>query len=679
MKWNLRNRFLVPTVAAMIIVLGAATYLSFTLAENALTFAMTNQAEQLTENVTAKLGAWFDDVEKDVKVMQDRAVFRKLFTEDGSREENVEEALQVLKMLEDTYGGYEGIGVFNADGTALAYSVPGTTGKLNISGREYFKKAMQGNIVISDALLSKSRGKPIVVVAMPYKIEGEIKGVFVGVLDLNSFSSAFVDSVKVGETGYAFVMAKSGYLCAHPDKDSILKVRLTENDWAREMQKLRNGTIRYEWRNIPKIVVYRTEPQSGWVVGVSAPEEDIFSAVVSIRNSSALVGIAGVLILSVIVFLIVRSITGALGQCVVFAEEVASGNLEHNLHIDRTDELGTLSTALNTMVARLKEMILMAENKTTQAEEESEKAQIAMQDAEQARLQAENAKRDGMLQAAGQLEGIVEGVTVASEELSRLVAEAASGSQIQRERAVESATAIEEMNATVLEVAKNAGEAAEYATSARDEAEGGATVVAAAVDAIHEVDERADVLQQSLSDLSRRAEDIESVMTVITDIADQTNLLALNAAIEAARAGEAGRGFAVVADEVRKLAEKTMHATTEVDEAIRAIQTASRENAEGMEHASNAVARSTDYARQSGEALHSIVGIVVANADQVSSIAAASEEQSAASEQISRGAEEINRIATETSESMNQAETAVSRLVSMTTELQELIHQLKSH
>ncbi|WP_353118612.1 methyl-accepting chemotaxis protein, partial [Nitratidesulfovibrio sp.] len=134
---------------------------------------------------------------------------------------------------------------------------------------------------------------------------------------------------------------------------------------------------------------------------------------------------------------------------------------------------------------------------------------------------------------------------------------------------------------------------------------------------------------------------------------------------------------AVVADEVRKLAEKTMNATREVDEAVRAIQTGTRENIRGMEEASGAVGRSTELATVAGRSLGDIVTIVQTTADQVRSIATASEEQSAASEQINRGTEEVNRIAVETADAMNQSAAAVAELARMAGELRGLVEELK--
>lgn len=333
-----------------------------------------------------------------------------------------------------------------------------------------------------------------------------------------------------------------------------------------------------------------------------------------------------------------------------------------NEEIDRnTSDIRTLNDELS---ERMAEVDLAAE-----------KSEQAMHDALEAKQEAE-ARREKVLEAAGHLEGIVRRVTEAAEALSVNVGRAVSGSRVQLERSAEAATAMEEMNVTVLEIARNANNAASNADEARTGAESGASVVGEVGEAITVVDRQSDQMKSSLNELGKKAEGITHIMDVITDIADQTNLLALNAAIEAARAGDAGRGFAVVADEVRKLAEKTMDATQEVGQVVTAIQQASQENIIGMERATETVSKSTELATAAGESLQAIVTMIDSTADQVRNIATASEQQSAASEQISRGAEEVKRIAEETETCMASSARSVNELTQMANELQALIDNL---
>ncbi len=286
-------------------------------------------------------------------------------------------------------------------------------------------------------------------------------------------------------------------------------------------------------------------------------------------------------------------------------------------------------------------------------------------------------QNDTIRRVAERANQIAEQVSSASDELSAQVEQAHKGAEQQKERTAETATSMEEMNATVLEVAQNASSAAELAESAKDTASHGSEMVKSVLGSISTVKDQASKLQTHINELGDKAENIGKVMSVIEDIADQTNLLALNAAIEAARAGEAGRGFAVVADEVRKLAEKTMSATTEVGQAVADIQSGTRQSIEDTQSTVHVVEESTGMADQAGEALQKIVDTVEETAAQVRSIATASEQQSAASEEISHAVDDVNRISSETSEVMGQSAAAVNDLAQQAQALKNSIEELQ--
>ena len=399
-------------------------------------------------------------------------------------------------------------------------------------------------------------------------------------------------------------------------------------------------------------------------------------------TTARLVVVAG-MILGVILALglgglLTMAITRPVRKGMDYAVTVASGNLNAELEIDQKDEIGTLAVALRTMVVNLKEKIREADEKANEAAQQMDNARAASKAAEAAKLETEQSNRN-ILQAAETVERVVERMTSASEQLAAQVEQASRGAEEQKGRTGETATAMEEMNATVLEVARNASRASEESDKARSRAQDGSQIVIKAIAAINQVEQRTQAMKNDLATLGRQADQIGKIMNVIDDIADQTNLLALNAAIEAARAGDAGRGFAVVADEVRKLAEKTMNATKEVEEAISAIQEGTQGSIRGMEQAVAAVEEATKLANESGKSLEEIVSLVEAAADQVRSIAAAAEQQSAASEEINRSVEGISRISLETSEVMDQSAQAVSELARQAVELRALVQELKQH
>jgi methyl-accepting chemotaxis protein len=368
----------------------------------------------------------------------------------------------------------------------------------------------------------------------------------------------------------------------------------------------------------------------------------------------------------------------AMRDCVAFAGELGGEGLSRRLDPGKSASLRPLVVALNKTADNLAQRGVEVSRATSEAQKERDDAHRFLAEAKEAKERAERAKAEGMLHAAQQLEGVVRVVSTASDELSSQIQLASNGVEKQTGRVGETATAMEQMNSSVFEVAKNASEAAKTAEKAKGRAQDGARVVTRVVTGIGEVQHQALNMKTDMTSLGKQAESIGQILNVISDIADQTNLLALNAAIEAARAGDAGRGFAVVADEVRKLAEKTMSATKEVGDAIRGIQDSTRKNIANVERAVEIIDDATTLAGKSGEALNEIVSLVDLTTDQVRAIATASEQQSAASEEINRSIEAVNKLSEQTSDVMRHSTRAVGELADQTQALKRLMDQMKN-
>ena len=286
-------------------------------------------------------------------------------------------------------------------------------------------------------------------------------------------------------------------------------------------------------------------------------------------------------------------------------------------------------------------------------------------------------KNSRMAEVAQALEETMDELAKIVEALTASIRQSDKNAAVAAGQLGEAAAAMGHMNSRVQEVAINADKAAEASAHTMTKATSGAEVVQNALHGIENVHKVTLDLRKDMALLETHARAITEIMNVISDIADQTNLLALNAAIEAARAGEAGRGFAVVADEVRKLAEKTMASTTDVGRAIEAIQQSAAKSMASMDNAVQQVEQATDYAKQSGQALDDIVGTVEDTVGQVKAIAAASEEQSSASGEINHTIEQVNHMVADTAESMGQANQETGKLQELTGRLEDLTAQLK--
>ena len=395
----------------------------------------------------------------------------------------------------------------------------------------------------------------------------------------------------------------------------------------------------------------------------------------TLERTNLIVGlVAGILLVGGIIQLI-RSIILPLGKLRDCSRAVASGHHAACVEHGFSGELEELRRDVVLMVENLMESMENAERQSEEARKRSEEAEKAMQSAqhEKERVAELLEKMSGV---AAHANTISRQMADSARRLSEQARSITEGTDVQRHRASETATAMAEMNATVLEVARNASDAAEGADSARALAHRGAGIVADAEQASGDVSRRTETMKKSLAELGEQVDGIGAIMQVIDDIADQTNLLALNAAIEAARAGDAGRGFAVVADEVRKLAEKTMGATKEVGAAISGIQGRTRENIETMNGAAQAVEKSSALAGEAGTSLRDILSVVERTADQVRSIATAAEQQSATSEEINIATDEVNRISNQTAEGIAQSVEAINVISGLAQELQQLIEEL---
>jgi len=403
---------------------------------------------------------------------------------------------------------------------------------------------------------------------------------------------------------------------------------------------------------------------------IAATERTILFSTLTASSAVALV-------VMVVGFFTARGMTLPLRRVIDLARKVSKGDLDARVEGRFGGEMAELKGAIETMVTGLKAKIAEAEAMSREAGEEAACAKAARQEAEKAQGMAEVAKREGMLAAAENLGVVVESIIAASGQLENQVEHVRSGADHQRDRLREVVEAIAQMTATVLDVARNASRAAQSADDTKAKASTGASVVDESMRSIDRVNAVSADLKAAMSALGEQTQAIGRVMSVISDIADQTNLLALNAAIEAARAGEAGRGFAVVADEVRKLAEKTMTATKEVGQAIVSIQQSVAGNIHNVDKAAQAVAEATQLADKSGTVLREILDLAEESAREVAGIAAASEQQSAAAEEINRAMNEVSEVVEATSNGMQESAMAVHALADLSGDMEQIIGKLR--
>ncbi|MCG8530832.1 MAG: methyl-accepting chemotaxis protein [Desulfovibrionales bacterium] len=419
------------------------------------------------------------------------------------------------------------------------------------------------------------------------------------------------------------------------------------------------------------------ESKLPWVISLSVPMDIIMEQADSLATTLLVTGIIGLLLATALLYWIATLISRPVVATSGVLKKIAEGDLNARCIPTGHDEIATMQRAVNSTAETLQTNIVDIQQHMEEANALSEEARVATRQAEKAQQEAISAHKEGRIGAASQLKVLVDNLNRVSGELTEQVNVTAEGVGQQDARNSETATAMEEMNSTILEVARNASEAAGSVDDVNVEAHSGLKIVEQSVSTIKNVYSLSEHLQKEMSELGIQVESISEILNVITDIADQTNLLALNAAIEAARAGDAGRGFAVVADEVRKLAENTMEATSRVGKAIQTIQSGTQQNISAMTDTAEAVEEAKKFVTESGDAFGRIVQKITPATDQVRAIATAAEQQSAASEEITHALEEINQISSLTHSKMEEAERSMFSLGEVSTSMTDMMEELQ--
>jgi len=345
--------------------------------------------------------------------------------------------------------------------------------------------------------------------------------------------------------------------------------------------------------------------------------------------------LAGLLIGVLTAVLIGRSIAEGMSRMLAVIQEIAANNLvADDLQVFTEDEIGHASGALNRMKNNLRDIVHA-------------------------------------------IAGTAEHVASASEELSSSASLQATGAATQRDQASQVATAMQEMSSTVLQVSENSARAADASRQAAEKARHGGRIVEDALSKMRSIAASVEDTARKVESLGKSSDQIGHIIGVIDDIADQTNLLALNAAIEAARAGEQGRGFAVVADEVRKLAERTTSATKEIAQMIRTIQAETKTAVSAMEGGTLQVEAGVASTVEAGDSLKEIITVSEQVGDMINHIATAATEQSSATEEINHSVEQIARLVKESADGADQSAKACQDLSALALDLQKIVSNFR--
>ncbi|GAB7021654.1 methyl-accepting chemotaxis protein [Salidesulfovibrio brasiliensis] len=543
-----------------------------------------------------------------------------------------------------------------------------------------WQKALSGKEIFVDFhAYPPEDGNPVAFYVVPLRrITGEIEGAAALRVSTKHLNTLMSSRTGMGETGYAYLVGPSGRLRSDipGQRDYTIDASfekggpVMQTDTVSAALEGESGTV-MTTDHLGREVLAAYAPVdvygSSWALAAQVERSEALAAVTELEQAAMVLTAVSCVAIAFVTMLFLRfALFKPLNRLRTFADAVSGGDLEAEAKGAFSLELRQVRDAIVLMVDNLRGKMDEAERAEAEALDRANEAERALEEASEARrerLEAAEAQRQGMMQAAQMLHGIVEKMNVSSGSVSRESKNIQKDAELQRSKVGETAEAIHHLAMQIRDVAVGADQTSKEAEDARNRVSEAIGVVRNTVDAIAEVNEITSDMKQGMGTLGERAKDVGKVISVISDIADQTNLLALNAAIEAARAGEAGRGFAVVADEVRKLAEKTMDATRDVSRSVAAIQSGVEDNVKGMDRAAEAAAGADKLAGQSGEALNEIRDAFAMTVEQVVKIADGSAEQSSSGDAIRTAVMDVDNLSASTVDAVARTGSAVQDLV----------------
>ncbi|MCG3420305.1 methyl-accepting chemotaxis protein [Oceanobacillus jordanicus] len=523
--------------------------------------------------------------------------------------------------------------------------------------RPWYQQAMenQSEIVITEPYVSNSTQDVVVTIAQTTEDGQGVIGV-----DLNLGNlAAMVDQINIGKEGYVFLLDGSSHYITHPSNEAGSEA--TES-FIKDLYVTDKGTFDYKFEGDKKKLAFTTNESAGWKIAGSMYQSEVDDAVAPILHTTLFV-IAGALAIGIaIVLLIIRSITRPVNNLVEVANKMSKGDLTVSVTNDSNDEIGQLAQAFNRMRKHLNEVIVQVRDKANNLAASSEE-----------------------LNASSQQN------TVATEQITNSIQDVASGVESQSSSIDSSSRMAQEMSSSIQQIATSSNEVSSTAADATTVVDAGNKAIKTTVGQMEFIKKTVHELSGNIKGLGNKTREIGEIVDVITNIAEQTNLLALNAAIEAARAGEHGKGFAVVADEVRKLAEQSSQSSEQIKNMIQSIQSESVDAVKAMETGTTEVDRGIEVVSEAGQSFNDITSFVNTVTTQIQQVASKIQEISSGTDQFvetfdslagisettSGAAQNVSASTEEQLASMEEITDSANSLSIMAEELQEVVEQFK--
>jgi methyl-accepting chemotaxis protein len=523
--------------------------------------------------------------------------------------------------------------------------------------RPWYKEAKEknGSAIVTEPYLDAATGQVLITVAQELKDGSGVVGIDISLAAMKHMAG----DIKIGETGYPLILSSKGNYLVHPTE----KVGSTaKGDWVKTLINKQSGQLSYLYNGQKKSMFYDTNKLTGFKIAGSMNLSEVTDATRSILTSMSIIIAIFISIGVTISILLTLSITRPLNRLVRISEQVSEGDLTQEIEIKSTDELGSLGIAFNKMLVSLRDLIYHVGEKS-----------------------------DLLASSSEELMASSEQNNMATEQVANSIQEVAAGTELQTSKLRESNVIVRNMAKEIQQIKVNSQSVATTSSEAANIVLTGEQAIQLSIVQMNNINGTVKNLGEVIHALGERSQEISQIADVISTIAGQTNLLALNAAIEAARAGEHGKGFAVVADEVRKLAEQSSQSTETIRQLITSIQLDTKHAVESMDKGTKEVEKGIEVVHHAGSSFEQIQHFVDIVSTQIQEITASIEQMAQGAEQVVETVGVIEEVALKSTSqsqdvsaateeqlaSMQEIAASASSLANMAEELQDSIKKFK--
>ncbi|OCS94455.1 methyl-accepting chemotaxis protein [Caryophanon latum] len=604
-------------MSLIIVVCGALATSSYLLSAKALTLQVEENLQSKATDVSLYIEEVFNRMFVEIQSISKQPVIENLSYA------NLQPTFDELDEQLSAYPDYLAFAIVDEKG--IAHYTDGSTSDL--ADRDYIQAAFEGKTVLSDIVISRVTGEPVLMLATPIETASKETALLLARVD-GYILSDVVDTIEIGETGYAFIINNEGVMQGHINREYVkeqMNYIEEDNTVSEAIQNMIDHTSGYsKYEDVEgdiRLAGFYTL-NNNWTMAVTATESEMLKSLNTVKINLMVFSLLFLIIGGVIAYLIGRSLSKPITELVHVSEAVGNGDFTQQVptrYINRQDELGVLANSLTTMIHNMRNMISTVND------------------------QAVNVS-----QTAVNLFATVQEVTDGATRISSSMDETTETTKVQAMMVDESAHAIEQMATGIQQVAETSTFVTAHTAQIEQQIIDGQQAVHSSITQMANIQEGTASELTMIAHLERESAEIGEISRMITEISDQTNLLALNASIEAARAGEAGKGFSVVADEVRKLSEQTASSATRIDGLIKNMQRYTQDVAEAAKQSENNVEVGIEKIQLIDHNFKEIIVAVAEITQELELLSGSAQQMSANTEEVTAAMEEVSSSAIST-------------------------------